>query len=210
MEKALTHVKFRFPPPLLGTLRREFLSRDDSRVQEGFHWVIKDQIHFALAGNEGIKDRMLYEQRDGRSDNEFPRRDERRKCGDCSEMRRFGVKGDLLESFSVLNIQAISRKSTTRGAGHTAVATSDSSASSYFPPGKAVWPGCERRFFDRVVSNTLNNPSLSNNRIKTAARLLFACSGLYKGCRDASQPQYSFDKISLATGVFIRGGSRGD
>jgi len=125
-------------------------------------------------------------------------------------MRRLGVEGDLLESFSVLGVQVISGKRSTRGAGRTAVATSDSSASSYFPPGKAVWPGCERRFFDRVVSSTLSNPSLSNNRINTAARLLFACSGLHKGCGDSSQPRHSFDKISLATRVFICGGTRDD
>ena len=83
--------------------------------------------------------------------------------------------------------------------GRTAVATNDSSASSYFPPGKAVCPGCERRFFERVVSNTLNDPSLSNNNINTAARLLFACSGLHKSSRDASQFQSSFNEISLAT-----------
>jgi len=115
VEKVLTHVKFRFPPPLLGTLRCEFLSSDDSGIQESFHRVIKDQVYFALTGNEGIKDRRLYEQCDGRSDNEFLRRDERRKCGDRSEMRRLGVKGDLLESFSVLNIRAISGGVTTRG-----------------------------------------------------------------------------------------------
>lgn len=63
--------------------------------------------------------------------------------------------------------------------GRTAVATSDSSASSYFPPGKAVWPGYERRFFDRVVSNTLKDPFLPNNKINTAPRLLTACSGLH-------------------------------
>ena len=78
-EKVSTYVKFRFPPPLLRSLRCEFLSRDDSGVQEGFHWVIKDQIHFVLTRNEGIKDRRLYEQRDCRSDNEFRCRDERWK-----------------------------------------------------------------------------------------------------------------------------------
>jgi len=187
VEKVLTYVKFGFPSPLLGTLWYKFLSRDDCGIQEGFHRVIKDQIHFSLTGNEGIKDGKVYEQSDGRSDNEFLRRDERRECGDCSEMRRLGVKGDLLESLSILNIRAISGKRTTRGTGRTAVATSDSSASSYFPPGKAVCPGCERRFFDRVVSSTLNDPSLSNNKINTAARLLFACSGLHKSRRDASQ-----------------------
>lgn len=69
---------------------------------------------------------------------------------------------------------AISGEKTLKGVGHTAVATRDSSVSSYFPPGKAVWPGCERSFFDRVVSNTLNDPSLSNNKINTAPRLLGA------------------------------------
>lgn len=104
MEKVLTYVKFRFPPPLLGTLRCEFLPRDDCGIQEGLHWVVKDQIHFTLTGNECIKDGRVYEQCNGRSDNEFLRRDKRRKCCDRSEMRRLGVKGDLLESFSILNI----------------------------------------------------------------------------------------------------------
>jgi hypothetical protein len=72
----------------------------------------------------------------------------------------------------------VSGDRTTKRGRRTAVATSDSSVSSYFPPGKAVWPGCERRFFDRVVNNTLNDPSLSNNKTNTAARLLAACVGL--------------------------------
>lgn len=73
----------------------------------------------------------------------------------------------------------VSGEETVEGAGcSTAVATSDSSTSSYFPPGKAVWPGCERRFFDLVVSSTLNDPSFSNNRINTAARTMTACFGL--------------------------------
>jgi len=98
-----THVKFWFPPPLLGTHWCKVLSRDESRVEEGFHRVIKDQIHFALARNEGVEDRRVCEESDGRSDDELPGRDEWWKGGDCSEMRRLEVKGDLLESLPVLN-----------------------------------------------------------------------------------------------------------
>lgn len=83
-----------------------------------------------------------------------------------------------------------------KGAGRTAVATSDSSVPSYLPPGKAVWPGCERKFFDRVVSNTLNDPSFSNNKINTAARLLTAWFGLNKSCQGASQLRFLFGEIS--------------
>lgn len=95
-------------------------------------------------------------------------------------MGRCDVKGDLFESLSILYIglDVDQRGKTGKEVGCTAVTTRDPSASSYFPPGKAVSPGWERRFFDRVVSNTLSDPSLSNNKISTAARLLIACSGL--------------------------------
>lgn len=92
----------------------------------------------------------------------------------------------------------ISGRKKAKEMGSTAVATRDSSVSSCFPPGKAVWPGWERRFFDRVVSNTLNDPSLSNNKINTAARLLIACSGLWRSHKDVSQLQPLSDEMSLA------------
>lgn len=98
----LTHVKFGFPPPLLGTHWCEVLSRDDGGVEEGFHGVIKDQVYFALTWNKGVENGWVYEQPDGRSDNELLRGDEWRKCGDCSEMRRLKVQGDLFECLSVL------------------------------------------------------------------------------------------------------------
>jgi len=140
--------------------------------------VVKDQIHFVLARNESVEDRRVREQPDDGGDDELLCRNERWQCSDCSEMRRRDVEGSLLESLSILYMRVGQRGKTKKEVGCTAVTTRDPSASSYFPPGKAVSPGWERRFFDRVVSNTLNDPSLSNNKISTAARLLIACSGL--------------------------------
>lgn len=55
-------------------------------------------------------------------------------------------------------------------AGPTAVCTISLSVSSTFPPGRAVSPGCERSFFDLVVSKIRKFPASSYNRTRTAAR----------------------------------------
>ena len=108
---------------------------------------------------------------------------EERNGGRVTTVRRWGDLASSAVSSKASRYyvrRVVSGKRTGEGVKRTAVATRDPSVSSYFPPGKAVSPGCERRFFDRVVSNTLNNPILSNNKINTAARLLLACSGLNK------------------------------
>ena len=87
-------------------------------------------------------------------------------------MGRFDVEAGLLESFSVLGKEmvGVSGKERTNHAGHTAVPTSDPSVSSLAPRTDCTTRGQVRSFLDRVVSNTLNNPSLSNKTINTAAR----------------------------------------
>lgn len=142
--------------------------------------MVEDQIHFVLARNESVEDRRVREQPDDGGDDEPLYRNERWQCSDCPEMGGCDVKGDLFESFSILYIRldVDQRGKTRKEVGCTAVTTRDPSASSCFPPGRAVSPGWERRFFDRVVSNTLSDPSLSNNKISTAARLLIACNSV--------------------------------
>lgn len=58
-----------------------------------------------------------------------------------------------------------------QGIIHTAVSVTCPSVSSTFPPGNAVWPGCERKVLDRVVNNTRSCPAFSYSRAKTAANL---------------------------------------
>lgn len=108
MEEASAYVEFEFPPPLFRTYRCKVLPRNDGGVEESFHWVVEDQIYLALTRDEGLEDRGVREEPNGRSDDELSCRKEWWKCDDRSEMRRLEVEGDLLKSLSILRIHGTS------------------------------------------------------------------------------------------------------
>lgn len=108
VEEVSAYVEFGFPPPLFRTYRCKVLPRNDGGVEESFHWVVEDQIHLALTRDEGLEDRGVREEPNGRSDDELSCRKEWWKCDDRSEMRRLKVEGDLLESLSILRIHGTS------------------------------------------------------------------------------------------------------
>ena len=103
-------MKFGLPWPLLRIHRRKVLSRDDCGVQESFHRVVKDHIYFVLRRNESIENRGVRKQRDGGSDDELLCRNKWRQRDDCTEVRRFYLKGNLLKRLPILYLLGGQRK----------------------------------------------------------------------------------------------------
>lgn len=133
--------------------------------------MVKDTINLSRRRGQVVEDRIVCEQGNNRSNEEFGRGYVRPQGAHSVDMGTVARKPDFLVRLTVLGQAVLALGWGKMDRVLTAVSKTSASVTSTLPPGRATWPGCARRDLSRVVRRTRNSPALSNKSTSTAASL---------------------------------------